>query len=102
MYNIEESIQELKEQIAKLDSLIKMGETYLHMFNTATKECTMNDIPADIQEDYLGILKDIAESKTLKHDLEALLYLSEMIVDHKKMYADRDKERAEKEAKDNE
>lgn len=102
MYSIEESIQELKEQIAKLDNLIKMGETYIHMFNEATKECTMDDVPADIQGDYIGILKDIAEAKMLMKDLESLLHLSEMIVDHKKMYADRDQERAEKEAEDNE
>lgn len=102
MYSVEESIKELKEQVAKLDNLIKMGETYIHMFNEATKDCTMDDVPADIQEDYLGIIKDIAESRMLKHDLEALLHLSEMIVDHKKMYADRDQERAEREAEDNE
>lgn len=102
MYSVEESIQELKEQVSKLSNLIKMGETYIHMFNEATKECTMDDVPADIQEDYIGIFKDIAEAKMLKKDLESLLHLSEMIIDHKKMYADRDKERAEKEAENNE
>lgn len=102
MYSVEDSIKELKEQVAKLDNLIKMGETYIHMFNEATKGCTMDDVPSDIQEDYIGILGDIVEAKTLKHDLEALLHLSEVIVDHKKMYADRDQERAEKEAEDDE
>ena len=35
MHSIEESIKELKSQIAKLDGLIKMGETFIHMIDTA-------------------------------------------------------------------
>lgn len=33
MRGVEESIKELKDQIAKLDNLILMGEYYVHMVN---------------------------------------------------------------------
>ena len=79
MRSIEESIKELKSQIAKLDGLIKMGETFIHMIDTAADGHSIDELPSDIQEDYLGILKDIKESQALKKDLEILLYAAESI-----------------------
>ena len=79
MNGIEESIKELKDQIAKLDGLIKMGETFIHMIDTAADGHSIDELPADIQEDYLGILKDIKESQALKKDLEIMLYAAESI-----------------------
>ena len=79
MRSVEESIKELKIQIAKLDGLIKMGETFIHMINTAADGHSIDELPSDIQEDYLGILKDIKESQALKKDLEILLYAVESI-----------------------
>ena len=79
MRSIEESIKELKSQIAKLDGLIKMGETFIHMIDTAADGHTIDELPSDIQEDYLGILKDIKESQALKKDLEIMLYAAESI-----------------------
>ena len=79
MNGIEESIKELKNQIAKLDGLIKMGETFIHMIDTAADGHSIDELPSDIQEDYLGILKDIKESQALKKDLEIMLYAAESI-----------------------
>ena len=79
MRSIEESIKELKDQIAKLDGLIKMGETFIHMIDTAADGHSIDELPPDIQEDYLGILKDIKESQALKKDLEIMLYAAESI-----------------------
>ena len=79
MRGIEDSIKELKSQIAKLDGLIKMGEAFIHMIDTAADGHSIDELPADIQEDYLGILKDIKESQALKKDLEIMLYAAESI-----------------------
>ena len=79
MRSVEESIKELKEQIAKLVGLIKMGETFIHMIDTAADGHSIDELPSDIQEDYLGILKDIKESQALKKDLEIMLYAAESI-----------------------
>ena len=79
MNGIEESIKELKSQITKLDGLIKMGETFIHMIDTAADGHSIDELPSDIQEDYLGILKDIKESQALKKDLEIMLYAAESI-----------------------
>ena len=79
MRSVEESIKELKDQIAKLDGLIKMGEAFIHMIDTAADGHSIDELPSDIQEDYLGILKDIKESQALKKDLEILLYAAESI-----------------------
>ena len=79
MRGIEESIKELKDQITKLDGLIKMGEAFIHMIDTAADGHSIDELPSDIQEDYLGILKDIKESQALKKDLEIMLYAAESI-----------------------
>ena len=79
MRGIEDSIKELKGQIAKLDQLIGMGEAFIHMIDTAADGHSIDELPADIQEDYLGILKDIKESQALKKDLEIMLYAAESI-----------------------
>ena len=79
MRSVEESIKELKSQIAKLDGLIKMGETFIYMIDTAADGHSIDELPSDIQEDYLGILKDIKESQALKKDLEIMLYAVESI-----------------------
>ena len=88
MNGIEESIKELKDQIAKLDGLIKMGEVFIHMINTAADGHSIDELPADIQEDYLGILKDIKESQALKKDLEIMLYAAESIYNRAAVYED--------------
>ena len=66
MRSIDESITELKNQIAKLDGLIKMGETFIHMVNASFGKCTLDELPSDIQEDYISIMKDISESAAIK------------------------------------
>ena len=88
MRSIEESIKELKSQIAKLDGLIKMGETFIHMIDTAADGHSIDELPSDIQEDYLGILKDIKESQALKKDLEIMLYAAESILNRSAVYED--------------
>ena len=88
MRSVEESIKELKDQIAKLDGLIKMGETFIHMIDTAADGHSIDELPSDIQEDYLGILKDIKESQALKKDLEIMLYAAESILNRAAVYED--------------
>ena len=88
MHSIEESIKELKDQIAKLDGLIKMGEAFIHMIDTAADGHSIDELPSDIQEDYLGILKDIKESQALKKDLEIMLYAAESIYNRAAVYED--------------
>ena len=88
MSSIEESIKELKDQIAKLDGLIKMGEAFIHMIDTAADGHSIDELPSDIQEDYLGILKDIKESQALKKDLEIMLYAAESIYNRAAVYED--------------
>ena len=92
MSSIEESIKELKGQIAKLDGLIKMGEAFIHMINTAADGHSIDELPSDIQEDYLGILKDIKESQALKKDLEIMLYAAESICNKIASNEDEDEE----------
>ena len=86
MRSIDESIKELKDQIAKLDQLILMGETFIHMVNAAYGKCTFGELPSDIQDDYLSIMKDIAESQALKRDLEIMLHAAESILNRKSVY----------------
>ena len=88
MRSVEESIKELKDQIAKLDGLIKMGETFIHMIDTAADGHSIDELPSDIQEDYLGILKDIKESQALKKDLEIMLYAAESICNKMSLHED--------------
>ena len=95
MHGIEESIKELKDQIAKLDGLIKMGEVFIHMIDTAADGHSIDELPSDIQEDYLGILKDIKESQALKKDLEIMLYAAESI--YNKIVSNEDEEDEEDE-----
>ena len=92
MHSIEESIKELKDQIAKLDGLIKMGEAFIHMIDTAADGHSIDELPPDIQEDYLGILKDIKESQALKKDLEIMLYAAESIYNKIASNEDEDEE----------
>ena len=88
MRSIEESIKELKDQITKLDGLIKMGEYYIHMVNAAYGKCTFGELPSDIQDDYISIMKDIAESQALKRDLEIMLHAAESIYNRAAVYED--------------
>ena len=95
MHSVEWSIQELKNQIAKLDNLILMGETFIHMVNSSFGKCTLDELPPDIQEDYLEIMKDIAESQALKRDLEIMLHAAESILNRAAVYEDDTGERDE-------
>ena len=88
MRSVEESIKELKIQIAKLDQLILMGEYYIHMVNAAYGKCTLDELPPDIQDDYISIMKDIAESQALKRDLEIMLQAAESILNRAAAYGD--------------
>ena len=100
MRSVEESIKELKTQIAKLDGLIKMGETFIHMIDTAADGHSIDELPSDIQEDYLGILKDIKESQALKKDLEIMLYAAESIYNRAAVYEDNVDECSEEDDED--
>ena len=86
MYNAEESIKELNEQIVRLDNLILMGETFIHMVNASFGKCTLDELPSDIQEDYIEIMKDIAESRALKRDLELMLQAAKSIFNNAAAY----------------
>lgn len=86
MCNAEESIQELENQIAKLDNLILMGETFIHIVNASFGKCTLDELPSDIQEDYISIMKDIAESQALKQDLEIMLQAAKSIFNNAAAY----------------
>ena len=86
MRSVEESIKELKIQIAKLDQLILMGEYYIHMVNSSFGKCTLDELPSDIQEDYISIMKDIAESQALKRDLELMLQAAKSIFNNAAAY----------------
>ena len=88
MRSAEESIKELKTQIAKLDCLIKMEEVFIHTVDTAADGHSIDELPADIQEDYLEIMKDIAESQALKRDLEIMLQAAESILNRAAAYED--------------
>ena len=88
MYNAEESIGELENQIAKLDNLILMGETFIHMVNSSFGKCTLDELPSDIQEDYIEIMKDISESRALKRDLELMLQAAKSICNRVATYED--------------
>ena len=88
MRSVEESIKELKIQIAKLDGLIKMEEVFIHMVDTAADGHSIDELPADIQEDYLEIMKDIKESQALKRDLEIMLQAAESILNRAAAYED--------------
>ena len=88
MRSVEESIKELKDQIAKLDQLILMGEYYIHMVNSSFGKCTLDELPPDIQDDYISIMKDIAESQALKRDLKIMLQAAESILNRAAAYED--------------
>lgn len=100
MRSVEESIKELKIQIAKLGQLILMGEYYIHMVNAAYGKCTLDELPPDIQDDYISIMKDIAESQALKRDLEIMLKAAESILNRAAAYEDNVDECGEGDEKD--
>ena len=95
MRSVEESIKELKIQISKLDCLIKMEEVFIHMTNIAADGHSIDELPADIQEDYIEFMKDIAESQALKRDLEIMLHAAESILNRAAVYEDDTSERDE-------
>lgn len=97
MRSVEESIKELKIQIAKLDQLIGMGKIFIHTIDTVAGGSSIDELPPDIQEDYLGILKDIKESQELKRDLEIMLQAAESILNRAAVYKDDAGERDEDE-----
>ena len=86
MHGIEDSIKELKDQITKLDGLIKMGETFIHMIDTAADGHSIDELPSDIQDDYISIMKDIAESQALKRDLKIMLQAAKSIFNNAAAY----------------
>ena len=88
MCNAEESIKELEDQIAKLDNLILMGETFIHMVNMSFEGRTLDELPSDIQENYIEIMKDISESRALKRDLELMLQAAKSICNRVAAYED--------------
>ena len=100
MRSVEESIKELKIQIAKLDQLISMGKVFVHMVDMITGEHSIDELPPDIQEDYIEIMKDIAESQALKRDLEIMLQAAESILNRAAAYEDDTGERDEGDDKD--
>ena len=100
MHSVEWSIQELKNQIAKLDNLILMGKTFIHMVNSSFGKCTLDELPPDIQEDYIEIMKDIAESQALKRDLEIMLHAAESILNRAAAYEDNKDECGEGDGED--
>ena len=100
MRSVEESIKELKIQIDKLDQLILMGEYYIHMVNASFGKCTFDELPSDIQDDYISIMKDIAESQALKRDLEIMLHAAESILNRAAAYEDDAGERDEEDKED--
>ena len=100
MRSVEESIKELKIQIDKLDQLILMGEYYIHMVNASFGKCTFGELPSDIQDDYISIMKDIAESQALKRDLKIMLQAAESILNRAAAYEDDTGERDEGDDKD--
>lgn len=100
MRSVEESIKELKNQIAKLDQLILMGEYYIHMVNAAYGKCTLDELPPDIQDGYISIMKDIAESQALKRDLVIMLHAAESILNRAAVYEDDTGERDEEDDED--
>ena len=95
MRSVEESIKELKDQITKLDQLIGMGKVCIHMIDMITDGHSIDELSADIQEDYLEIMKDIAESQALKKDLEIMLQAAESILNRAAVYEDDTGERDE-------
>ena len=95
MRSVEESIKELKDQITKLDQLIGMGKVFIHMIDMITDGHSIDELSADIQEDYLEIMKDIAESQALKKDLEIMLQAAESILNRAAVYEDDTGERDE-------
>ena len=100
MRSVEESIKELKDQITKLDQLILMGEYYIHMVNSSFGKCTLDELPSDIQDDYISIMKDIAESQALKRDLKIMLQAAESILNRAAAYEDNMNECSEGDKKD--
>lgn len=88
MRSVEESIKELKIQIDKLDQLIGMGKVFIHTIDMITEGHSIDELPPDIQEDYLEIMKDIAESQALKRDLELMLHAAESILNRAAAYED--------------
>ena len=100
MRSVEESIKELKIQISKLDQLIGMGKVFIHTVDMITGEYSIDELPADIQEGYLEIMKDIAESQALKKDLEIMLYATESILNRAAAYEDNVNECGEGDEKD--
>ena len=88
MRSVEESIKELKIQIGKLDQLIGMGKVFIHTVDMITGGHSIDELPPDIQEDYLEIMKDIAESQALKKDLEIMLQAAESILNRTAVYED--------------
>ena len=97
MRSVEESIKELKIQIDKLDQLILMGEYYIHMVNASFGKCTLDELPPDIQDGYISIMKDIAESQALKRDLKIMLQAAESILNRAAAYEDECSEEVDEE-----
>ena len=97
MRSVEESIKELKIQIDKLDQLILMGEYYIHMVNASFGKCTLDELPPDIQDGYISIMKDIAESQALKRDLKIMLQAAESILNRAAAYEDECNEEVDEE-----
>lgn len=71
--NYEESMEYLKDRIKRCDELLHTGNEYLSLFD----DLVMEDLPLELQELYLGMLKDLNEVKLMRRKLMNLVAVIE-------------------------
>lgn len=71
--NYEESMEYLKDRIKRCDELLLAGHKYLSVFDNVV----MEDLPSELQEEYLEMLKDLNEVKLMRKKLMNLVIANE-------------------------
>lgn len=94
MKNINDDIAEIKEKITQLDCLIAIGETFIREFNQLTASMTMDEIPKDTQDAYVGVLSEIKNARACRDKLEgflSLMYITNKIATYNNEAAEHDR-----------
>lgn len=71
--NYEESMEYLKDRIKRCDELLLAGREYISVFD----DMVIEDLPPELQEEYLEMLKDLNEVKLMRRKLTNLVIANE-------------------------
>lgn len=80
--DVGKSLIEIENYIKKLDEAIILGEMYIHAMDVVAGDSTLDELPKNIQEEYMEMMSNLASSKELRADLVELYRVAKKIEAH--------------------